>query len=246
MYLLDLNYINNAEYIDPSGAVAKETLIGALVHESGHALGGYSDFPMGEHEITPDNFSNSPNLSFTKDIFDDLGISPRVTYAGYDTEGSILQLGRDYAQGHHIGQAIVGRGAQVDFDISGTGTNFDVLMVGGNQNNHFTGAEGNDLLYGEGGDDVLRGDGGDDHLYGGAGNDSLNGGSGDNELHGDSGDDTLSTSGDVTHMYGGSGGDRFEVGSNAIEVHVHSRRRKLGTDFILNVRGVGYRVRPGR
>jgi two-component system response regulator QseB len=35
-----------------------------------------------------------------------------------------------------------------------------------------------------------------------------------------------------------------EVESNAIEVHIHALRRKLGTDFIVNVRGVGYRVRP--
>jgi DNA-binding response OmpR family regulator len=31
-----------------------------------------------------------------------------------------------------------------------------------------------------------------------------------------------------------------EVGSNAVEVHVHGIRRKLGEDFIQNVRGVGY------
>jgi two-component system, OmpR family, response regulator QseB len=35
-----------------------------------------------------------------------------------------------------------------------------------------------------------------------------------------------------------------EVESNAIEVHVHGLRRKLGADFIMTVRGVGYRVRP--
>jgi len=33
-----------------------------------------------------------------------------------------------------------------------------------------------------------------------------------------------------------------EVGSNAVEVHIHALRRKLGADFIRNVRGVGYRV----
>jgi len=33
-----------------------------------------------------------------------------------------------------------------------------------------------------------------------------------------------------------------EVGSNAIEVHVHALRRKLGTERIENVRGVGYRI----
>ncbi len=35
-----------------------------------------------------------------------------------------------------------------------------------------------------------------------------------------------------------------EVESNAVEVHIHGLRRKLGTEFIVNVRGVGYRVRP--
>ena len=35
-----------------------------------------------------------------------------------------------------------------------------------------------------------------------------------------------------------------EIESNAVEVHIHGLRRKLGNDFILNVRGVGYRVRP--
>jgi len=33
-----------------------------------------------------------------------------------------------------------------------------------------------------------------------------------------------------------------EVGSNVVEVHIHSLRRKLGSDLIRNVRGVGYRI----
>jgi len=37
-------------------------------------------------------------------------------------------------------------------------------------------------------------------------------------------------------------GSQDDIGSNAIEVHVHHLRRKLGGDFIKNVRGVGYRV----
>jgi two-component system response regulator QseB len=37
-----------------------------------------------------------------------------------------------------------------------------------------------------------------------------------------------------------------EVESNAVEVHIHGLRRKLGAQFILTVRGVGYRVRPAR
>ena len=31
-----------------------------------------------------------------------------------------------------------------------------------------------------------------------------------------------------------------EVESNAVEVHIHNLRKKLGTDFIRNVRGLGY------
>ncbi len=33
-----------------------------------------------------------------------------------------------------------------------------------------------------------------------------------------------------------------EVGSNTVEVYIHSLRKKLGADFIRNVRGVGYVV----
>ena len=33
-----------------------------------------------------------------------------------------------------------------------------------------------------------------------------------------------------------------EVGSNTVEVYIHSLRKKLGQDFIRNVRGVGYMV----
>jgi two-component system response regulator QseB len=36
-----------------------------------------------------------------------------------------------------------------------------------------------------------------------------------------------------------------QVGSNAIEVHLHHLRKKLGSDIIKNVRGVGYRLSVG-
>ena len=36
-----------------------------------------------------------------------------------------------------------------------------------------------------------------------------------------------------------------EVGSNAIEVHLHNLRKKIGSQRIVNVRGVGYRVSEG-
>lgn len=37
-----------------------------------------------------------------------------------------------------------------------------------------------------------------------------------------------------------------EIESNTVEVYVHSLRKKLGTDFIKNVRGVGYMIGTGR
>lgn len=36
-----------------------------------------------------------------------------------------------------------------------------------------------------------------------------------------------------------------EVGSNTVEVHIHSLRKKLGAEFIRNVRGVGYLIAKG-
>lgn len=35
-----------------------------------------------------------------------------------------------------------------------------------------------------------------------------------------------------------------EVASNAVEVHLHNLRRKIGADWIRNVRGVGYKLVP--
>lgn len=40
------------------------------------------------------------------------------------------------------------------------------------------------------------------------------------------------------HLYGWE----EEVSSNAVEVHIHNLRRKLGSERIRNVRGVGYRI----
>lgn len=34
------------------------------------------------------------------------------------------------------------------------------------------------------------------------------------------------------------------IESNAVEVHIHALRKKVGSDFIKNVRGVGYLVQP--
>jgi two-component system, OmpR family, response regulator QseB len=36
-----------------------------------------------------------------------------------------------------------------------------------------------------------------------------------------------------------------EIASNSVEVHIHNLRRKLGEDFVRNVRGRGYRVDDG-
>jgi two-component system, OmpR family, response regulator QseB len=43
-------------------------------------------------------------------------------------------------------------------------------------------------------------------------------------------------------LYGWDG----EIGSNAVEVYIHSLRKKIGKDFIKNIRGVGYMARKAR
>ena len=35
-----------------------------------------------------------------------------------------------------------------------------------------------------------------------------------------------------------------EVSSNAVEVHIHNLRKKLIADFIVTIRGVGYKIKP--
>ena len=37
-------------------------------------------------------------------------------------------------------------------------------------------------------------------------------------------------------------GFESELASNALEVHLHHLRRKIGSDWIKNVRGVGYKL----
>ena len=37
-----------------------------------------------------------------------------------------------------------------------------------------------------------------------------------------------------------------DIASNAIEVHIHNLRRKLGTGFITNLKGRGYRIELAR
>ena len=43
-------------------------------------------------------------------------------------------------------------------------------------------------------------------------------------------------------LYGWDG----EIESNAVEVYIHALRKKLGKDFIKNIRGVGYMARKPR
>jgi len=42
------------------------------------------------------------------------------------------------------------------------------------------------------------------------------------------------------HLYGWN----EEIESNTVEVYIHGLRKKLGSDYIKNVRGVGYTIRP--
>lgn len=41
-------------------------------------------------------------------------------------------------------------------------------------------------------------------------------------------------------------GHSNDIDSNVVEVHIHSLRRKLGQDLIVNVRGIGYMVPKGQ
>ena len=81
--------------------------------------------------------------------------------------------------------------AQVETEITITGSAKGNLIVGSENNDYINGANGADTLYGGNGSDELYGGPGNDKLYGGKGADSLWGGAGEDTLTGGDGKDVF-------------------------------------------------------
>jgi hypothetical protein len=72
--ILDLNFIKDATYINPTGTVVKDTAVTAIVHELGHALGGY--FDDGDY-VT--NYKGA-NVNYVNPMYTQLGLSQQLSY----------------------------------------------------------------------------------------------------------------------------------------------------------------------
>ncbi|WP_128566097.1 hypothetical protein, partial [Methylobacterium crusticola] len=155
---IDLAFLTNATYISDKGTAVKDTLLTALVHELGHALGSTSD----NYNVAKPDYKGD-NVSLVNKIYKDLGVDEQVSYIAYDDSGLYHKLGFQYTNGTAIDAAVtVITGSKYapsgNFNSANALATKD-LLIGDKSNNTLQSGSGNDYLYGDGGDDNL--DGGD-------------------------------------------------------------------------------------
>lgn len=147
----DLALLNNASYINPKGKAVADTLVSALLHELGHALGN-----------KPDNWSNTDykgdNVKLVNPMYVQLGIDEQLSYIAYDANSGLHKLNFEYTSGKAIDAA---RSGNTDWNASPLGNSAD-LLIGGAAANKLDGGQGDDWLWGAGGDDTLNGGDGKD------------------------------------------------------------------------------------
>jgi Ca2+-binding RTX toxin-like protein len=149
--LLDFAEFSNASYITPTGKAVKDTLLGVLLHEFGHALAGKRDNAT-LYDYTGDN------VRFVNGIYRELGLPEQVSYTAYDDEGTLLKLNYEYTNGAVIDAA---RTANTNMNSALLYTSND-LLIGGLSANNLQSSDGNDFLFGAGGNDELNGGAGTD------------------------------------------------------------------------------------
>ena len=156
---LDLAYIKTLSYISDTGQAVLHSVVGAIVHELGHALTGRLD----NHNVPGGEFMGD-NVKFTNTIWNQLGIPKEISYVaqawdigntpapGYDLHRS----GYEYTNGDAVNGAITSNGA-----VLSTGATND-LLIGGPSANKLTPGAGNDFMAGAGGNDEMNGGAGKD------------------------------------------------------------------------------------
>jgi Ca2+-binding RTX toxin-like protein len=155
-----------------------------------------------ENRNPQENLQQSPNDSFYKSEFIDLGINR-------DTDNKLRgHGGYDEIRGYDGNDVIWGDSSNDDL----RGDDGDDTLRGGSHRDTLYGGDDDDLLYGETGNDRLEGGDDDDTLYGGDGDDTLFGGEDEDYLKGEEDEDELfGGSGDDT-AFGDEGQDTIEGG----------------------------------
>lgn len=151
---IDLKWLNGNSYISPTGDVVVDTPLSAIVHELGHAIGGWAD---------PDSSNDADwvgeNPKNVNKIYDELKIPRQVSYFAYDVgDPALHKPSYHYTNGDAIDKAITGDKADMGF----SSFNDSILLIGGSSANKFQTGSGNDFLVGAGGNDMLFGGSGFD------------------------------------------------------------------------------------
>jgi Ca2+-binding RTX toxin-like protein len=207
---INFEFPPNLIYIYINGNAVRCNFLTVLVHEFGHAIGGWFDDPT----ISDTMGTNVDNVN---NWFRQLAIPipENVSYIAQDELGSgtdILTPGQSYTDGERIYGAITGQ-YQTDVDVRAANGSGSYLLFGSDGVNEYGGTDSRDHIYGNGEDDILRGYGGNDRIFGGTGNDRIYGGDDDDHIFGGDDDDNIwGDDGDDT-INGGSGFNRIEGGA---------------------------------
>ena len=170
---IDTSYVTKLSYINNFGTALPYTLLGALVHEFGHALSGKRD-PKVSFGSDLTDYQNT-NIPFVNDIWSELtfsgvpGLDLMISYTG-TADSDNQKVGYAYTNN----QPVVDVAVNVDYltrtqaadAITGWNTSIlgksNDLLIGGQRKNILESGAGNDFLFGGGGNDTLKGGAGID------------------------------------------------------------------------------------
>lgn len=181
---ISLSVADNALDINVLGKAFKVEFQDVFIHELLHMVARTDDWEgqSGGAQLTETSAFSSPNVRLTNHVLREIGRPESIAYVSYDELGRVLTLGRDYAKGVQLSNAIVSRPGLLlgpDIDVSAVKGYENVALIGGTENNVFVGGSGDDRLFGGGGDDVLSGEAGNDVFFiEGNGSVKVDGGSG--------------------------------------------------------------------
>jgi Ca2+-binding RTX toxin-like protein len=147
---IDPSFISDLSYINDTGKAVLHSLLGALVHELGHALADKRD-----------NYSatdyQGDNVRYVNNIWSELGLDKQISYIA-QARNDLHRVGYQYTNGAVIDAARTGN---INMSSATLGASND-LLIGGLSANTLQSSDGNDFLFGAGGDDELNGGAGKD------------------------------------------------------------------------------------
>jgi Ca2+-binding RTX toxin-like protein len=142
---IDPSFISDLSYINDTGKAVLHSLLGALVHELGHALADKGD-----------NYSatdyQGDNVRYVNNIWLELGLDKQISYIA-QARNDLHKVGYQYTNGAAIDAA---RTKDTNMSSATLGASKD-LLIGGPSANILQSSDGNDFLFGAGGNDELNG-----------------------------------------------------------------------------------------